>query len=180
MYGMATSRMNTGKWQSTLGKKVIMGLTGLLLIGYLLTHLTANLLVFAGDGGRLLNLYSHTLHQLGPILLVARIALAALFIFHIVAGIRVMIQNRKARSTRYAMTASKGGPSKMTAASRWMAITGLVLLVFVPTHVWMFTLGPYYETVIEGQPIREHLSTRRRALQGSGDRLFVCRRDAPS
>ena len=87
--------MKFGKWDTTLGKKVIMGLTGLLLIGYLIVHLTANLLVFAGDGGRMLNLYSHTLHQLGPVLVVARIILAALFIFHIVSGIRVVIQNRK-------------------------------------------------------------------------------------
>lgn len=155
MHGMAKSVTQAGKWQTTLGRKVIMGLTGLLLIGYLVVHLTANLLVFAGDGGRMLNLYAHTLHQLGPLLFVARVALAALFLFHIVTGIRVMIQNRKARSNRYSMSASKGGPSKMTAASRWMAVTGLVLLVFVPSHVWMFSLGPYYETVIDGVPMRD-------------------------
>lgn len=155
MHGMATSTTKLGKWQTTLGKKVIMGLSGLLLIGYLMIHLAANLLVFAGDGGRMLNLYAHTLHQLGPVLVVLRLILAALFIFHIISGIRVVIQNRKARSTRYAMSASKGGPSKMTAASRWMAITGLVLLVFVPSHVWMFSLGPYYETVIDGVAMRD-------------------------
>src|SRR5690606_28377827 len=63
--------------------------------------------------------------------------------------------NRKARSQRYAMASSKGGPSKMTPASRWMAITGLILLVFVPSHVWMFSLGPYYETVIDGVVMRD-------------------------
>lgn len=155
MHSMATDRMKFGKWQTTVGKKVIMGLSGLLLIGYLMIHLAANLLVFAGDGGRLLNLYAHTLHQLGPILVVLRILLATLFISHIVSGIRVVIQNRRARSSRYAMSASKGGPSKMTPASRWMAITGLILLVFVPSHVWMFSLGPYYETVIDGVAMRD-------------------------
>lgn len=149
------SMAKIGKWQTTLGKKLIMGLSGLLLIGYLIVHLTANLLIFAGDGGRLYNLYAYTLHQLGPILVVLRILLAALFLFHIVSGIRVVIRNRRARTTRYALTASKGGPSRMTPASRWMAITGLVLLVFVPLHVWMFSLGPYYETVIDGKPMRD-------------------------
>lgn len=152
---MATVRKTGSKWDTSLGKKIIMGLSGLLLIGYLIIHLAANLLVFAGDGGRLLNLYAHTLHKLGPILTVVRILLAALFLSHIVSGIRVVIQNRKARSSRYAMAASKGGPSKMTWASRWMAITGLILLVYVPTHVWMFSFGPYYETVIDGVAMRD-------------------------
>jgi len=155
VHGMAKDVTRKGTWQTSLGRKVIMGLTGILLIGYLIIHLTANLLVFAGDGGRLLNLYSHSLHQLGPLLFVARILLAALFIFHIITGIRVVIQNRRARSTRYSMAASKGGPSKMTPASRWMAVTGLILLFFVPWHVNMFTLGPYYETVIDGVPMRD-------------------------
>src|SRR5690606_25588032 len=143
------------KLNSTLGKKFIMGASGLLLIGYLIIHLAANLMIFIPDGGRMLNTYSHTLHKLGPLLLVARIVLAALFIGHIVSGIRVVVQNRRARTSRYAMTASKGGPSKMSVASRWMAVTGMILLVFVPLHVSMFTLGPYYETVIDGEPMRD-------------------------
>ncbi|MBO8140793.1 MAG: succinate dehydrogenase cytochrome b subunit [Firmicutes bacterium] len=147
--------MATRHWSSTVGKKLIMGLTGLLLIGYLIIHLTANLLVFAGDGGRLLNLYAHTLHQTGPLLVVARILLAALFLFHIVSGIRVTLQNRRGRTRGYAQYASKGGPSKMTPASRWMIVTGLILMVFVPLHVNMFSLGPHYETVIDGQPMRD-------------------------
>lgn len=155
MLGMATVRKTSRKWDTTVGRKVIMGLSGLLLIGYLIIHLTANLLVFAGDGGRLLNLYGYTLHRFGPLLTLARIILAALFLFHIVSGIRVMVRNLRARSSRYAMYASKGGPSKMTFASRWMAITGLILLVFVPTHVAMFTFGPYYETEIDGIVTRD-------------------------
>lgn len=142
-------------WYTTVGRKVVMGLTGLLLIGYLTIHLAANLMVFIPDGGRSLNLYSHTLHQLGPLLLLARIILAALFIFHIVSGIWVTMKNRRGRSGKYATYASKGGPTRMTLASRWMAITGLILMIFVPLHVNMFTLGPYYETVIDGQPMRD-------------------------
>lgn len=145
----------TSKWDSSVGKKFIMGASGLLLIAYLIIHLAGNLMIFIPDGGRSLNLYSHRLHQLGPLLWLARIALATLFISHIVTGIRVTLQNRRARTTRYARTASKGGPSKMTFASRWMATTGLILLVFVPLHVGMFSLGPYYETIIDGQPMRD-------------------------
>lgn len=143
------------KWNSTVGKKFIMGASGLLLIAYLIIHLAGNLMIFIPDGGRMLNTYSHSLHKLGPLLWLARIILATLFIGHIITGIRVTIQNLRARTTRYAVYASKGGPTKMTVASRWMAITGIILMVFVPLHVRMFTLGPYYETVIDGEPMRD-------------------------
>lgn len=146
---------STRIWQSTVGKKFIMAISGLLLIGYLMIHLTANLLMFIPDGGRIYNLYAHTLHGLGPILTILRVLLAAFFIFHIVSGIRVFLQNRKARTSRYAVYASKGGPSKMSVSSRLMATTGGALLVFVPIHVWMFSLGAHYETVIDGVVMRD-------------------------
>lgn len=140
---------------TTVGKKVLMGLSGLLLIGFLAMHLTANLLLFLPDGGRAFNLYSHRLHGLGALLTIARIGLAALFIIHIITGIRVYLQNRAARKSRYAVLQTKGGPSKMTAASRWMIVTGLVLMVFVPLHVSMFSMGPYYPTVVDGEQVRD-------------------------
>ena len=142
-------------WYSTVGKKVIMGITGLLLFGYLVIHLAGNLMVFIPDGGRSMNQYSHFLHQLGPLLWIARILLLAGFIFHIISGVQVVLRNRRARSNRYAMYASKGGPSRLTLASRWMIITGILIFIFVPLHVNMFTLGPYYETVINGEPMRD-------------------------
>lgn len=132
-----------------------MAISGLLLIGYLITHLIANLMTLLPDGGRTLNLYSYTLHKLGPLLTLARIVLAILFISHIISGIRVILENRRGRTSRYAVTASKGGPSKLSAASLWMAKTGIVLMIYVPVHVWMFTLGPYYETVIDGVVMRD-------------------------
>lgn len=142
-------------WNSTLGKKLIMGFTGLLLVGYLIVHLIANLTIFLNDGGRTLNLYAATLESTGPLLLVVRLLLAATFLFHIVTGLRVWFQNMRARSHRYAVTASKGGPSKLTPASRWMIVTGLILMVFIPIHVAMFSFGPYYETTIDGKQVRD-------------------------
>jgi len=141
-------------WQSTVGKKLVMGLSGLLLVGYLIIHLAANLTLFIPDGGRTLNLYAHTLEKLGPLLTVLRILLAIFFLSHIISGIRVIAQNAKARG-RYAVRATKGGPSRMNMASLWMARTGITLLIFVPIHIWMFSLGTYYETVIDGTPMRD-------------------------
>lgn len=143
------------KWQTTIGKKIIMGITGLLLGGFLVMHLAGNLALFIPDGGRSYNLYSHTLHQLGPILNVARAGLLIFFLSHIVTGFRVFFENRRARKNRYAVYASKGGPTKLSPASRSMIITGIVIMIFVPVHIQMFSLGEYYETVIDGQPMRD-------------------------
>lgn len=144
------------RWQSTVGKKVIMAVTGLLLIGFLIVHLAGNLAFFVPDGGRAANLYAHTLKQYTPILNVIRVALAIFFLSHIVIGVRVFLQNVRARRKgRYAVYASKGGPSKLSASSRSMIITGVVLAIFVPIHVQMFSLGTYYETTIDGMVVRD-------------------------
>src|SRR5690606_18195584 len=142
-------------WNTTVGKKVIMGLTGLFLVLYLIVHLAGNLTVFIPDGGRTMNLYSHTLHKTGPLLWIIRILLLLGFIYHIITGIQVTLRNRRARSDRYAMYASKGGPSTMSPAFRWRSITGLLIAVFVPIHVTLFSLGPYYEPVINGEHMRD-------------------------
>lgn len=143
------------KWQSTVGKKVVMGITGLLLIGFLIVHLLGNLALFVPDGGRAFNLYAHRLQELRGFINVARVALLLFFLSHIVTGIRVYAENVRARKSRYAVTASKGGPTKLSAASRSMIITGIVLAIFVPIHVSMFSLGTYYPTVIDGEPVRD-------------------------
>lgn len=143
------------QWQSTVGKKIIMGISGLLLILFLIVHLGGNLALFVPDGGRTFNLYAHNLHKLGGLVNVARIGLLAFFLFHIISGIQVTMENRRARSSRYAVTASKGGPSKMSASSRSMIITGIIIAIFVPLHVRMFSLGTYYDTVIDGEPMRD-------------------------
>lgn len=141
--------------RSSIGKKIIMGVSGLLLIGFLIIHLAGNLQLFIPDGGVAFNLYSHKLHGLQPFLNIARGALLLLFLFHVFTGVRVTFENRRARRHRYAVHRSKGGASKMTAASRFMMHTGIALLIFVPIHIAMFSLGTYYETTIHGQVMRD-------------------------
>lgn len=143
-------------WQSTVGKKIIMAITGLLMIGFLVAHLAGNLALFIPDNGKSFNLYAHTLGQFGPVLNVARVGLLIFFLFHIVTGVRVWLQNVRARRKgRYAVYASKGGPTKLSAASRSMITTGLVIMVFVPIHIQMFSRGTYYPTMIDGVMMRD-------------------------
>lgn len=132
-----------------------MGLSGLLLIGFLIVHLLGNLALFVPDGGRTFNLYSHNLQGLQPLVNIARIGLLIFFVAHIITGIRFYLANVRARSNRYAVVASKGGPTRLSASSLSMIKTGIVLMIFVPIHVWMFSLGTHYETIIDGQPVRD-------------------------
>lgn len=138
---------------STVARKFVAGLTGVLLIAYLVLHLAGNLTLFAGQG--LFNLYAHRLESLGPLLLVAEVILALLFVLHAVVGIQVFLEKKRARPDGYAMTATRGEPSRQTMASRSMIVTGIVLLVFIPIHVWMFKFRPTPVTTIDGREARD-------------------------
>jgi succinate dehydrogenase / fumarate reductase cytochrome b subunit len=121
---------------STVGRKFFTGLTGLLLVAFLCVHLGGNLTLFVGP--ELFNNYTHHLESLGALLYVAEIGLLLLFLIHIVLAVSVQLEKWRARPEAYAVTASKGGPSKKTLASRSMIVTGIVLFVYLPLHVWMF------------------------------------------
>ncbi len=76
---MLTSAVNH-YFCSSIGRKQLVAVTGLLLCGFLVTHLTGNLLLLAGPNA--FNLYAHKLAELGPLLYLAEAALAAIFLVH--------------------------------------------------------------------------------------------------
>lgn len=123
---------------SSVGKKVFMALSGIALMLFLIVHLGGNLTLFACDAGALFNTYAHHLESLGPLLYVAEAGLLAIFLLHVFTAFGVVADKRSARPQGYAVTASKGGNSKLTAASKSMIYTGIILLLFIPLHVWMF------------------------------------------
>ncbi|HEY8514638.1 MAG TPA: succinate dehydrogenase cytochrome b subunit [Candidatus Binatia bacterium] len=125
---------------SSVGKKLLNGLTGVLLLLFIVAHLAGNLTIFAGKDA--LNAYAATTHSLGGLLIVIELGLAAVFILHAVSAITVWRDNQRARDTRYTVSRSKGAASKQTIASRTMIWTGLVLLVFLIIHLWQFRFGP--------------------------------------
>jgi len=133
---------------SSVGKKLLNGLTGVLLLLFIVAHLAGNLTIFIGKDA--LNAYAALTHSLGALLIVIELGLAAVFLLHAVSAITVWRDNRRARGTRYAMKRSKGGASKQTIASRTMIVTGLVLLVFLIVHLWQFRFGPAYMTTLPG------------------------------
>lgn len=141
-------------WWSSIGKKLIAGITGIALVLFLIVHLGGNLTLFFGNGA-LFNSYSHHLEALGPLLWVAEIGLVILFVSHMVSTLSVRFGGKQARGTDYALEASKGGASKKTLSSRTMAITGTVLGIFLVLHVIHFKFGASYPLEINGKEARD-------------------------
>lgn len=126
---------NCGFPSSSVGKKLVMALTGLLLFGFLVTHLAGNFLLFAGK--EVYNNYSHTLIS-NPLIYVAEAGLLALFLLHIGNAIAVTLQNRRARPIAYVATQSLG---KKSLASSTMIWSGVIILIFVFIHLKTFKFG---------------------------------------
>jgi succinate dehydrogenase / fumarate reductase cytochrome b subunit len=125
---------------STLGKKIIMGLSGILLSGFIVIHLLGNLTLFNPDKDPF-NIYAHTLLSLGPILYIAEAILAALFLGHFIYAIMVTWQNWSARPGRYHVVKNQGHPSRKTWGSVTMIYTGVIIMVFLILHLIHFKYG---------------------------------------
>ncbi len=122
---------------SPIGKKMGMALTGLILYGFLVGHLTGNLLLLKDDGGRSFNAYSDFLIN-HPLLIPAEIFLVVVFALHLFLAISVTRDNRRARPVGYQTTQSVGGRSF---ASHTMIYSGVVILVFLVLHLKTFKYG---------------------------------------
>ena len=118
---------------SSLGKKVIMGLTGLFLILFLVVHLIGNLQLLADDGGEKFNLYAKFMTT-NPLIKTVSYGLYFFIILHTIQGLILWRQNRQARPSRYAVAS----PKTSTFASRNMAYLGNVILIFLIIHLWQF------------------------------------------
>jgi succinate dehydrogenase / fumarate reductase cytochrome b subunit len=119
---------------SSVGKKLMMALTGLAFIGFLAAHLAGNLTIYGGKGA--FNDYAEKLQSLGPLLHLFRAGLIAFALVHILTGLYLFLLNRRARPVGYRVQASAGG---RTLSSRTMPYTGIVILAFVVYHLFHFT-----------------------------------------
>ncbi len=120
--------------QSTVGRKILMAVTGLLLVGFITVHLLGNLSVFAGPDG--INAYAVKLHSLGALVWVFRLIMLVLFAVHITFGIQLSIENRTATPVNYSIKKRM----KTTFSSESMLYTGLILLAFLIYHLLHFTV----------------------------------------
>jgi succinate dehydrogenase / fumarate reductase cytochrome b subunit len=133
----------TGMLGSSIGKKLMMAITGLSFIGFLAAHLAGNLTIYGGKDA--FNGYAEHLHSLGPLLTVAEVVLLTFFLVHVIIGLILFLQNLKARPGRYAVNKTAGG---RTFGSATMPYTGALLLAFIVFHLLNFSFVDKTDTTI--------------------------------
>jgi len=137
-------------YDSVIGKKIVMAVTGFILFGFVLVHMLANLQVFLpvnAEGIPPLDAYAEHLRALPPLLWGARVVLLISVILHIVAAWQLTLLNKfEARASRYV----KYTPSASNYASRTMVWSGPIIFFYVIYHLLDFTFGvvnPDYQPV---------------------------------
>ena len=118
---------------SSVGKKLMMALTGLCFIGFLTGHLIGNLTLYGGRDA--FNAYAEHLHALGPVITLVEWGLLTLAAIHVFTGMLLFLKNLKARPVRYAVNKNGGG---RTISSALMPYTGFAILLFLIYHLLQF------------------------------------------
>ncbi len=124
----------TTTFSSSIGKKIIMSLTGLFLILFLIGHVAGNLLLFKNDGGQAFNEYAHFMST-NQLIFIVRIITFVSIIFHIIYSIVLTKNNSQARPVGYAVVKASPNTSWM---SRNMGLLGLIVLIFLIIHLRTF------------------------------------------
>ena len=140
----------TGTLSTSVGTKIVIGITGIALFLYLLIHIAGNLVVFLGPAA--FNKYAYTLEG-NPFLPIVEIGLLLVFLIHIYKTIRMFIGNQSTRPVRYATKKYAGPPSRKTFASSTMIVSGLWLLAFLILHVKTFRFGVEQEWPAGGRDL---------------------------
>jgi len=127
---------------SSIGTKIIIGVTGFALFLYLVVHIAGNLIVLFGPAA--FNKYAYTLES-NPLIPVVELGLLAVFLIHVYKTIRMFLANQETRPARYSLKKRAGPPSRKSLASSTMIVSGLWLLIFIVIHVKAFRYGVEYE-----------------------------------
>ncbi|HEY8915720.1 MAG TPA: succinate dehydrogenase cytochrome b subunit [Chitinophaga sp.] len=133
-------------FNSSLGKKLIMSMTGLFMCLFLIVHLGGNLTLFAGDEGYTFNIYAHFMTHFPPVEIISYILYISILV-HALYALILTIQNRRARPVKYAVAPK--APVKW--ASLNMGLLGSIIFLFLIVHMsnfwgrYKFTEGTYRE-----------------------------------
>lgn len=124
---------------SSLGRKLVMSLTGLFLILFLVVHLAGNLQLLAGDGGKAFNLYTKFMTT-NPLIKTVSYLLYLSILVHAIQGVLLWLKNRAARgNNKYAVKVTRTVATS-SFASRNMAGLGIVIFIFILIHMYQFWL----------------------------------------
>jgi succinate dehydrogenase / fumarate reductase cytochrome b subunit len=145
----------TDTFGSSIGKKLLMSLTGLFLILFLVVHLIGNLAIFSDDGGLAFNSYAVFMSSFLPIKIVSYL-LYLCILLHALFALILWIRNRKARPVRYAVEKAN---ENSTWASRSMTLLGSLIFIFLIIHLkdfwWQYKFGGGYEFEIDANGNRD-------------------------
>lgn len=143
-------------FKSSIGKKALMAVTGFILFGFVIGHMSGNFQLFSHPDK--INQYAHFLESLGPALWGIRLFLLVVLVLHVWVAIQLTLENSQARPATY----QKQNTLRATLASRYMRGTGLVVFAFVIYHILHFTVRvthgdeAYPMTVLaDGSPVRD-------------------------
>lgn len=134
---------------SSIGRKVVMAATGLFLISFLVVHCGVNALIFFNDGGETFNIGAHFMGT-NPVIRTIEIFLIIGFLVHIIQGLMIWWQNKKARPIGYAISKSS---QNSTWYSRSMALLGTLLLLFLIIHTSNFWIPNRTNQFVHGEEL---------------------------
>jgi len=118
----------------SIGRKVVMAITGLLMVLFVVGHMLGNWSIFAGANG--INTYAEKLHGLPVVVWATRVVMLAAVLFHLVISIQITLENNQATPSKYAVDRSL----RATFAGKNMIWTGLLLGAFIVFHLFHFTI----------------------------------------
>ncbi len=136
-------------FSSTIGRKQMVGLAGIGLSGFVLTHMAGNLLMFVGPEAY--NKYAHALTS-NPLIYAAEAGLLGMFVAHLIIALFLAFKNKKAKGSTYAVAGKK---NKASFASKTMQYQGVVILAFLVWHLKTFKYGTYYPANYDGVVMRD-------------------------
>ena len=146
-------------YQSSVGKKVAMALSGIVLFGFTVGHLAGNLKVY--QGAEKYNAYAESLREVGKpffghgqFIWAFRAILLACLLLHIYSALKLTLQNNSARSQRY----KKGNDLAFSYASRTMRWGGVILLAFIIYHLLHLTIGTAHHDFERASPYHNLVS----------------------
>jgi len=154
-------------YQSSIGKKYIVGLTGLALVGFVIVHMLGNFTLYLGPEA--INAYAYKLKSTGPILWIFRFGLLAIFVLHVVNTIELAKMNRKARPDVYA----KKNKVRASTASLTMVISGTIIGLFVIYHLLQFTTGTLHPDYLAFKTTDGHHDVYRMVVTAFSNPLVV-------
>lgn len=136
-------------FSTAIGRKLLMGATGLFLVMFLLVHCYVNAQVFYNDGGANFNVYAHFLGT-NPLIRIVEIGLIAFLVWHMVLGLQLWFKNMSRRPVKYAV---KPGNATSRWYSRSMGILGTLILLFLIIHLSAFWIPNRASQLVEGEEL---------------------------